>query len=244
MKVSDIIQLNSNAWVFNSLNTTDEVIDNIRIISARPNGDGITLQSCNNITVQNCFVRSWDDSMVVKNYAGDTNNITFKDSQIWTDLAQSMEIGYETNKGKKENAVISKITFENITVLNNFHKPVISIHNADDATISDITYKNITVENLQSGSGDGDKMPYLIDLWVTLSPGWSKTLYRGQIRNVTIDGVNVLGGRDLNSRIQGYDEAHTIEGVTIRNLQMFGNKLTSLDKFEIDPVSTKGITIE
>jgi hypothetical protein len=182
--------------------------------------------------------------MVVKNYVGDTNNITFKDSQIWSDLAQSMEIGYETNKGKKENAVISNITFENITVLNNFHKPVISIHNADDATVTDITYKNITVENLQSGSGDGDKMPYLIDFWIPLSPEWSRTSERGQIRNVTVDGVNVLDGKDLKSRIQGFDETHTIEGVTIKNLQMFGNKITNPDKFEIDPASTKDITIE
>jgi polygalacturonase len=218
----------------------------VKIISSRPNGDGITLQSCQDYTVQNCFVRSWDDSLVVKNYHGDSNNITFKNIQVWTDLAQSMEIGFETNKGSKENAVISNITFEDITVLSNFHKPIISIHNSDDATVKDITYKNITIENAQSGSGDGVDMPYLIDFWIMKNSGWSTTEERGQIRNVTIDGVKVLGGRDLASRIQGFDETHTIEGVTIKNLEVLGNKITSFEqgKFEIDENSTKNLVIE
>ena len=44
-------------------------IDGVKIITARPNGDGITVQSSRNVTVSNSFVRTWDDSLVVKNYA-------------------------------------------------------------------------------------------------------------------------------------------------------------------------------
>ncbi|HCR41553.1 MAG TPA: hypothetical protein DIW41_11695, partial [Lachnospiraceae bacterium] len=72
VEIRDIIALNPNAWVLNSLSSKNEIIDGVRIVSSRPNGDGITLQSCENILVQNCFVRSWDDSLVVKNYAGDS----------------------------------------------------------------------------------------------------------------------------------------------------------------------------
>lgn len=246
IEIRDVIALNSNAWVLNSDSTTNALVDGVKIISSRPNGDGITLQSCQDYTVQNCFVRTWDDSLVVKNYHGDSNNITFKNTQVWTDLAQSMEIGFETNKGMKENAVISNVTFEDITVLNNFHKPIISIHNADDAIVKDITYKNITIENAESGSGDGLDMPYLIDFWITKNSDWSHTTERGQIRNVTIDGVKVLSGKDLASRIQGFDETHTIEGVTIKNLEILGNKITSFDqgKFEIDEKTTKNLVIE
>ncbi|MDF2538987.1 MAG: hypothetical protein K0S76_2008 [Herbinix sp.] len=246
VELRDVIVLNPNAWVLNSFNTKDELIDGVRIISSRPNGDGITLQSCTDITVQNCFVRSWDDSMVVKNYGGNSSNITFKDSQLWTDLAQSMEIGFETNKGNQENPVISNITFENITVLNNFHKPIISLHNADNALIKDITFKNITIENAQTGSGDGNEMPYLIDFWITNSPNWTTTKERGQIQNITVDGVKVLGGKFLASRIKGFDETHAIDGVTIKNLEILGEKITSPEqgKFEIDTTSAKNITIE
>ncbi|TAH73713.1 MAG: hypothetical protein EWM47_02605 [Anaerolineaceae bacterium] len=246
VELRDIIVLNPNAWVLNSLSTKNELIDGVRIISSRPNGDGITLQSCENITVQNCFVRSWDDSLVVKNYQGNSNNITFKNNQLWTDLAQSMEIGFETNKGKEENAMISNITFEDITVLNNFHKPVISVHNADDAMVKDIVFRNIIVENAQMGSGDGDEMPYLIDLLITQSSNWSKTKERGQIRNVLIDGVKVLSGRFNGSRIEGYNADHTVEDVTIKNVEILGEKIISFEqgKFEIASESTKNLVIE
>ena len=246
VELRDVIVLNPNAWVLNSLSTKNEIIDGVRIISSRPNGDGITLQSCENVTVENCFVRSWDDSLVVKNYVGDSKNIIFKNNQLWTDFAQSMEIGFETNKGNKKEAIISDITFEDIIVLNNFHKPVISLHNGDDALIKDIVFKNITVENAQMGSGDGDVMPYLIDLYITENPNWSTSKDRGQIRNVLIDGVTVLAGKFAPSRIEGYDEAHTVEDVTIRNVEILGDKIRSFEqgKFQIDTESTKNLVIE
>lgn len=246
VEIDDILVLNPNAWVCAANTSKNGIIDGVKIISSRPNGDGITLQSCENYQVQNCFVRSWDDSLVVKNYTGDSKNITFKNNQLWTDLAQSMEIGYETNKGKKEDAVISGITFEDITVLNNFHKPVISVHNADDATITDVTFRNITVENAQMGSGDGSEIPYLIDFNIAQSSNWSTTKERGQIRNVLIDGVKVLSGKFNASRIHGFDETHTVEDITIKNLVILGEKITSFEqgKFEIDEKSTKNLVIE
>lgn len=246
IEIRDVLLLNPNAWVCSASTSKNALIDGIRIISSRPNGDGITLQSCENYTVQNCFVRSWDDSLVVKNYTGDSKNITFSGNQLWTDLAQSMEIGYETNKGKKEDAKISDITFENITVLNNFHKPVISVHNADDALITDVTFRNIIVENAQMGSGDGEELPYLIDFNIAQSTSWSTTMERGRIRNVVIDGVKVLSGKFSPSRIHGFDGNHTVEDITIRNLEILGEKITSFEqgKFEIDEASAKNLTIE
>jgi hypothetical protein len=246
IELRDVLVLNPNAWVCSASTSKNALIDGIRIISSRPNGDGITLQSCENYVVQNCFVRSWDDSLVVKNYTGDSRNLIFRNNQLWTDLAQSMEIGYETNKGKKEDAKLSEITFENITVLNNFHKPVISVHNADDALITDITFRNIIVENAQMGSGDGDELPYLIDFNIAQSTNWSTTKERGQIRNVLIDGVKVLSGRFNGSRIQGFDETHTVEDITIRNLEILGERITGFDQgqFEINASTSKNLVIE
>lgn len=246
MNVEDVIFLNSNAWTFNSYESKDGRIHNIKIISPRPNGDGITLQSCENFLVEDSFVRSWDDSLVIKNYGDNTNNITFKNIQLWTDLAQSMEIGYETNKGNKENSKISNIAFEDITVLYNFHKPVISIHNGDDALVEEILFQNITVENALMGRGDAGENNQLIDFGIMNNGGWSTTKERGQIKNVTIDGVDVLSGDFPPSKIAGFDETHTIEDVTIKNLNILGKPMKNFEsgKFEIDEQTTKNITIE
>lgn len=243
--LKDIIVLNPNAWVCSAKSSTKGIIDGIRIISSRPNGDGITLQSCTNYQVSNCFVRSWDDSLVVKNYEGSSSDITFQNMQLWTDFAQSMEIGYETNKGQVEGVSITNIKFDGITILNNFHKPVISVHNADDAAVKAVTFQNITVENAQMGSGDGDEMPYLIDLHIPKTSNWTSTKERGVIEGVTIDNVKVLSGKFSPSRIEGYDENHKISNISIHNLEILGAKILNLEQgnFEIDTATTENLTI-
>lgn len=245
IKIKDVIVLNPNAWVCQAFDSENGVIDGIKIISARPNGDGISLQSCKNYNVSNCFIRSWDDSLVVKNYDGNSENIKFENMQLWTDLAQSMEIGYETNKGQKDNAGIENVSFTDITVLNNFHKPVISIHNADDALVSKVLFENIVVENAQMGNGDGDIMPYLIDMHIAQSSNWSSTKKRGNIKDVVIKNVTVLSGKECASRIEGYDAEHKITDVNISGLEVLGKKITDFEQgsFEIDQETTANINI-
>ena len=137
--------LDPAGWAISSYFVDGLTIDNVKIITARANGDGISIQSSKNVEVKNSFVRTWDDSLVVKNYdRGTTSNVLFENMVLWTDLAQSMEIGYETYGETMEN-----IEFRDITVLHNFHKPVISIHNSDDAVIRDVAFRNITVEDGQ-----------------------------------------------------------------------------------------------
>ncbi len=243
--VEGVCALNANAWVFQAYDTIGGKIKNLKIISSRPNGDGISLQSCKSFKVKNSFVRSWDDSLVVKNYDENSTNITFDNVQIWTDLAQSMEIGYETNKGQKENSKIEDISFENITVLHNFHKPVLSIHNADDALVTNIKYKNIVVEDASVGQGDGT--PQLIDLGIVQNSSWSATRERGQISNITVDGFEVLYGNDsLPSKVEGYDDQHKVTNVTIQGLKIKGKEIKSPEEggFVINPLSTENIVVK
>jgi len=225
------ILINSNAWVFNSYNSQDLYASNIKIISGRQNGDGFTFQSCRNHTVTDSFVRTWDDSLVIKNYAGSSYNITFERIQIWTDLAQSMEIGYETNKGNRPNPEISHITFRDIYVLFANHKPVISIHNSDNAFVHNVLFHNIVVDNAFM-RGDNGHNNELIEFhmlkthWSTVADEW------GSIRDVTIDGLvvhNTLDGNIPASNFWGHNAEHTLENVTMRNIYILGERITSLE---------------
>ena len=161
VRIEDVAFLDPAGWTIALYKSKDIVLNNVKIITARQNGDGISVQSCENVMVTGGFVRTWDDSLVVKNAdRGVTKNITFDDVTVWTDLAQSMEVGYETN-----GATMDDITFKNITVVHNFHKAVISLHNCDDAVIKNVTYKNITVEDAQmlgDDRNDGEN-DFLID---------------------------------------------------------------------------------
>jgi len=245
--VEGISIVNSNCCNVNSYSSKDVTIDNVKVISGRQNGDGFTFQSCTNHVVTNSFVRSWDDSLVIKNYSGSTKGITFRNIQVWTDLAQSMEIGYETDKGLTLDPEISNVLFENITVLYNFHKPVISIHNSDDAYVHDIVYRNIVVENAMM-QGDNGYNKELIEMTLANS-SWSTVRDEfGSIDNVLIDGLTVLNtveGKVPSSRMAGHSEENMITNVTLRNVIILGRKITTLKemKLSIDDYCD-GITVE
>ena len=210
-------------------------MNNVKVISGRQNGDGFTFQSCVNHTVTDCFARTWDDSLVIKNYSGSSRGITFRNCQIWTDLAQSMEIGYETDKGLTLDPEISEVLFENITVLYNFHKPVISIHNSDDAFVHGITYRNILVENAFM-QGDNGNNKELIEMTLQNS-SWSTVRDEfGSIDDVLIDGLTVLrtaDGKIPRSRFAGQDAEHRITNVTLRNVTILGTAITSPEEMKI-----------
>ncbi len=222
IELDSITFLDPAGWTVNTYHCSNVKVNNVKIISSRQNGDGITTQSCTNQRVTNCFVRSWDDSLVVKAYEGNVRDISFDNCILWTDLAQSCEVGYETRGDVMEN-----ISFTNITVLHNFHKAVLSIHNGDRATVQNVVFKNIVVEDAQMGTGDGSDL--LID--ITIDDGiWSKENKRGQVRNVIYENIFVLGGKSAGSRIMGYDSNHTVEGVCIKNVMIKGQKINSLSK--------------
>lgn len=245
--VEGISIVNSNCWNFNSFASKRVSVDNVKIISGRQNGDGFTFQSCTDHLVTNSFARTWDDTLVVKNYSGSSKGIVFRKVQVWTDLAQSMEIGYETDKGMTLDPEISDVLFEDITVLYNFHKPVISIHNSDDAFVHNITYRNIVVENAFM-QGDNGNNKELIEMSLAKS-GWStvKDEY-GRIADVLIDGLTVLNTKDGKvpaSRIAGQDAEHGISNVSIKNVIVLGNKVTDKKGLNLDiNAFCEGISIE
>ena len=239
--------VNANCWNFNSYSSRNMTVDNVKIISGRQNGDGFTLQSCTDHVIANSFARTWDDSLVIKNYSGSTKGITFRNMQVWTDLAQSMEIGYETDKGLTLDPEISDVLFEDITVLYNFHKPVLSIHNSDDAYVHDIVYRNITVENAFM-QGDNGNNKELIEMTLQNS-AWSTVRDEfGSIDQVLIDGLTVIHtieDKVPRSRMSGVGEENRITNVTLRNVSILGQPITTLKDLKLSTDEyCDGIVIE
>ena len=153
-----------------------------------------------------------------------------------------MEIGYETNKGNKIKPTITDITFQNITVLHNFHKPVMSIHNADNAEVSAIRYENIVVEDASMGKGDSSDNAQFIDI-NNLKSSWTSVQNRGSIHDVTFDGVYVIGGDDTIDfregnlcpiRIQGFDETALCQDITVNDLFILGQPVTNTGEIPED----------
>jgi len=222
IEINGITIFDPNAWNIELRNASNVKIANIKIVASRCNSDGISIQSSDNITIKDSFIRTWDDSVVIKNYTDrDSYAITVKNCRIWTDLAQCLETGFETNRGKKPNPKIYDITFENIEIFHALHKAPISIHNGDNAEIYNVTFKNITIENYQAGLGDG--WNYLIDitnLTGEASGGharWTKVAERGSIHDVLIDNVRILSGKYPEARFESW-EGGSIYNITVKNI--------------------------
>lgn len=234
--IEGISFLDPAGWTIHAQESTNILIDNIKIITARPNGDGISIQSCQDVVVRNSFVRTWDDSLVVKNVNNQsTANVLFSNNILWTDLAQSMEVGYETY-----GAAIENVTFEDITVLHNYHKAVMSIHNADQARIDGIYFRNITVENAYE-VGDIWTETYdnfLIDMTIAYNADWSKSQFeRGTIKNVYFENIKVLNDKkighetsDLVIRMNGFDATKNISNIYFKDVDFHGAPITSKDQ--------------
>lgn len=249
--LKDFFILDPAGWSISAYFNQNAAIDNLKIITSRSNGDGISVQSCKDVTVDGCFVRTWDDSLVVKNYPrwdnrniyGETENVTFKNCTLWTDLAQSMELGYETVGEKFQN-----VTFENITVLHAMHLAALSIHNANNADIKDIVFKNITIEDgKKAAEGVG-----LIDFRVLYSSTWSdqhtSPTALGNVTGVSVENVNVLSAKKFSMYLggckdtrQGFESEHYVANVTLKNVALAGARPTQ-DDCDIKITNSKYLT--
>lgn len=224
-------------WCFNLYFGNTIAITNVKIISSRSNGDGVSIQSCQNVEVKGCFVRTWDDSLVVKNYnqwsnpsiEGTTRHVHFSSCRIWTDLAQSMEIGYETI-----GSVMEDITFTDITVLHAYHLSPISIHNANNANLTNVAYTNITIEDASVDASSNRA----IDFSTAFSSTWStshKTTALGSIDTVTLQNVLISEGNDslvvsikgaIDTRAGYNNTEHDISNVSLKDVSIKGTLIT------------------
>ena len=231
--INDITFLDPAGWAITLYKCENAAINNVKIITARQNGDGISVQSSKHVNVNRGFVRTWDDSLVVKNSdRGTTDDVHFHNVIVWTDLAQSMEVGYETY-----GATMNDISFEDITVVHNFHKALISMHNCDDAVITNVTYKNITLEDghmLGDDRNDGEN-DFLIDFTIAYNIEWTKSEGdRGSIDGVNIENVNVYFMEDsIGCRFMGEKGESSIKNVKIKGVKINGKDIDNLEQLDI-----------
>ena len=245
IEIKDIMFADPAGWAITLYKCKNSKVNNVKIITARQNGDGISIQSCEHVEVNGGFVRTWDDSLVVKNSdRGTTKDINIHDVTVWTDLAQSMEVGYETN-----GITMQDITFNNITVVHNFHKAVISMHNCDDAVISNVKYTNITLEDGQMLGDDRTDLEndFLIDFTIAYNSDWTKSEGdRGVINGVEISNVKVYKMLDsISARFLGESNTSKISNVAIKGLNIEGRDIAKLEDLDTSLNEyTENITIE
>ena len=235
-------------WTVFLNGATGTHIDGLKILnpSLRYGDDGIDVVSSSDTMIENIFVRTNDDCVVVKNLLDvDTHDISVRHAVLWNmpNGGNGLEIGFETR-----NHSIHRVHFQDVDVLHVEHGSAISIHNGDASTVEDVSFDDIRVEDARRKLIDfaviyaqyGYDKPATpeenarrIDrggtwdglLSFTPEEKAQRAQYRGHIRNVRVRNLRVVDGSLPYSVIAGFDAEHGIDGVFIEGLQYLGRPI-------------------
>ena len=234
--IKDLIGIDATGWSCPLYGCDGVVIDNIKLVSNNIWDDGIDVCRSKNVVVKNCFLRTRDDCIAIKGtlkgykYCSDSydvDNIEIRDSTFWNGNAgNGLEIGYET-----PSQTISNIKFENIDLIhvetrpgNSSREATFTIHNGDRATVSNVLYKNIRVE---------DPTDWLIDFRIMNSRYTVDKQTRGKIENIRFEDIFVTSTMILQNSIEGFDDAHMVKNITIKNMIINGEKITDQSQLNL-----------
>lgn len=200
-------------------------IDNFKSFSTRGWSDGIDIMSSSDVAIRDVFMRNSDDCIAIYgsrwDFYGDTRNISVRDSILWADVAHPLMIGTHGDHARNGD-VIENIIFTNIDILNH-HEPqetywgAMAINAGDRNKVCNVLYENIRVERIEQGQ--------LIDVRVVYNKDYNPEPGTS-IRNITFRDISYSGEANP-SRIYGFDEKRTVEGVTFINLKVNGELLSA-----------------
>lgn len=226
VRLTDVCLFDSCNWTCKLSGCEDVEIDGVKIIGCRGNADGIDVCGSRRVHVQNCFIRTYDDSFVVKGFdTGNVEDLLFEKSVLWNDMARPIEIGVEIRCEKLHNVI-----FRDIDVIHNLTcYPIFGIHHGDRAQLSEIHFENIRIEH-----GPGSQ---LFDFRITDSV-WNADAKKGPISGIYIDDIQLVGRegtdfRTLFARMEGFSEEASIQNVHIGKITAYGRDVTRSLQLEI-----------
>lgn len=250
--IEGLILRDPNAWCLTCTGCTDVAISNVKLIGLwRYNADGIDICNCRNVTIRDSFIRSYDDSIVIKGLydkAGDktrqsVKNVLVERCVVWCDWGRALEIGAETVAEE-----IADLIFRDCDIIHT-NVAAMDIQHGDRAAVKNVLFENIRLEiDDENGAPiiqKSDDDPYVPDLtWVPrlliieiVSTMWNHDKVRGTVDGVTLRNISVTGKPFPPSRLQGIDADHTVKNITLENLRINGSRMTSLEEaaFTIKP---------
>ncbi len=219
-----VILCNSSLWTVSLRDCNDVHIDNIKLFGHRANADGIDITSSIDVLVENCFLRTWDDLIVVKTLRGvtqDARHIHVRKCVLFNEIAHALSIGAELTRD------VEDVLFEDCDIIGDHGREwTLRVYHTDAATVKNVRFENIRIEeSVQFAS-----------LWIN-SAVWTSDTARGHIedvvfRNITVNNNGYQLHRDFE--FLGYDKDHAIKNVLIDNVVINGRKITRED-IKINP---------
>lgn len=169
----------------------DVIIRDVNIMSRLVTGDGIDIVGCEEVLVEDCFIRACDDCVCIKACAlpgpaacCNVRDIKVRRCVLWNaEPGNALEIGYELRCNE-----VSDVVFEDCDIIHceyegNQSGGVLTIHNADRAKVHNVRYENIRIEDAQEK---------LVDIKI-LDCKYSLDRVRGDVENIVFRNIDVTG---------------------------------------------------
>ena len=242
--IEGVICVDSAAWAVSCYACSDLHIDGIKEVGQwKYNTDGIDLMNCHDVLVERCFLRNYDDCMVLKGIKGwdgdNVYNITMRGLVVWCDWGRALEIGAETCADEYYN-----IVFEDCDVIHAVFS-MLDIQNGDRAYVHDVRFEDIRCEFTRYQQQDvlqtdmtvpySDPQPAYQPRLIFVhgyTGQWSKDGIPGRTSDVLLRNITVYPDVDTAKPeidICGYSEGHGVENVTVDGIFMNGRRLTHDD---------------
>lgn len=210
--LSDFVIYESSTWTVN-LNGCDNVTVNGLVIDNNvhvANSDGIDVSGSSNVFIQDCFIATGDDGIVLKSNTGAINNVTIKNCRIFS-LANNFKIGTETGYDVSDVSVSDCYFFKADTAGG---YSGIAIESADGANVARVEVKNIVMQGITS--------PLLIWLGCRLDKDNGSDGTVGSVSDITIDNIRATDV-DMACAIVGCEyegNVYPVENVRLSNMQI------------------------
>lgn len=245
-----VIMRDPDVWCCSLFGCSDVHIEGVKLVGLwRYNADGIDVCNSQDVTIHDCFVRAFDDAIVLKGLKWGqgsfddrpVRNVHVSGCTIWCDWGRAMELGAETCAPE-----FADVVFEDCDIVRTTHIAM-DIQHGDRAVIHDIRFEDIRVEMeppnpypvyQQSAEAqyappnDGNYLPALFVIIIQGTP-YSQDKERGSVRNVLLRNISVTAPRMPASSLQGFDAEHNVDGVIFEGLRLNGRPLTSAAEAQI-----------
>jgi hypothetical protein len=217
----------------NAGNSSNVLINNFKAYGSNKWGDGIDAFASKNVTINDVYIRSHDDSVAIYNargnggrvWYGDSQNLTVSNSILQPYFARPINIGtHGFTWAPGGGQMIENVTFSNLDLWIYNGGQRVQFISADGNLIQNVSFNDIRIDDTKEGR------------WLVMSVRgkWDYGPGRG-INNVHFKNVSYTGSGLGTSPIEGLDSTRKIQNVTFENLKMNGTVITNAAQGNITP---------
>ena len=224
IQLEGVIILNPAHYSVHLGGSSNLLIRDVKAFSCEGWSDGIDMMACENVRIEDVFLRNSDDCIAIYGgrfgFSGNTRNVAVKDAVLWADVAHPTMVGVHGD-AKDGGSIIENISFENMDILEHHelqddYLGCMTINVGDDNTVRNLSYKNIRVEQFERGK--------LLDLQVKWNKKYNEVPGK-TIKNVVFEDIFYSGSGEHTTEINGFSDERKVEGVRFKNLVVRGVKV-------------------